>query len=110
MKSTIYAFILVAIAPLLSCQQIGYEAPDAVSIDICFEGDPSAYNLGQKCAEQLLNNGKSESTIQDMLLDIRAREYNIRTRVGDEAADTYINGFKTKLQEQGDTLYTTLFQ
>lgn len=92
-----------------ACQNIGYEADDAVSIDICFEGDPSAYNLGRQCAEQLIHNAKSESEIRDQLLDIRAREYNIRTKVNDEAADTYIAAFKAKLQESGDTLYTTLF-
>ena len=110
MKLAITPLLCSATILLTACQNVGYEAEDAVSLDICFEGDPSAYNLGRQCAEVLLKNGHRESEIQDMLLDIRAREYNIRTKVGNEAADTYISAFKTRLQESGDTLYNTLFK
>lgn len=109
MKSIIATILCIVALTITSCQQIGYEADDAVSIDICFEGDPSAYNLGRDCAELLLKRCVTESQIRDQLLDVRAREYNIRTRVGNEAADTYISAFQSRLRESGDTLYYTLF-
>ena len=109
MRLLLSTLLCTAAITLFSCQQIGFEADDAVSIDICFEGDPSAYNLGRQCADILLKSGKTESEIRDHLLDVRAREYNIRTRVSNEAADTYITAFKNRLRESGDTLYTTIF-
>lgn len=72
--------------------------------------DNQAYDLGRRCAMRLIRQCETESEVRDELLDIRAREYGIRSQVGDEAADAYLSGFKSALKESGDTLYGTLFE
>lgn len=72
--------------------------------------DNQAYDLGRSCALRLIRQCETESEVRDELLDIRAREYGIRSQVGDEAANAYLSGFKSALKESGDTLYGTLFE
>lgn len=69
-----------------------------------------AYDLGRRCAMRLIRQCETESAVRDELLDIRAREYSLRTQISDEAADAYLSGFKSALKESGDTLYATLFE
>ncbi len=67
------------------------------------------YNLGREQAVILLQQCKTTSAVRDKLIDIRAREYDIRTHNSDKAANAFINGFEVCLKESGDTLHSTLF-
>lgn len=62
------------------------------------------YKLGREHAARFSRECRTESDIRDGLLDINARIYNIRCRIGQDAADDYAQGFKAYLTEQGDTL------
>lgn len=70
----------------------------------------SAYDIGRSDAFDMLDRCKNTNAIRDQLLELRAREYNIRCRMGDAVADSYISGIETYLRENGDTLYETLFR
>lgn len=70
----------------------------------------SAHAIGRSDAANMLDRCKTTDAIRDQLLELRAREYNIRCRMGDAAADSYISGIETYLQESGDTLHDTLFR
>ncbi|MCM1081508.1 MAG: hypothetical protein NC343_07140 [Muribaculum sp.] len=43
------------------------------------------------------------------LLEIRAREYDYRTQIGDAEADAYIEAFESNLREINDSLADILF-
>lgn len=84
--------------------QTTVDAPSGVA-----GGCESAYDLGVKATQQMLENARTTNDIRNGLLDLRAREYSIRSQVGASAADAYINGIKSYLKEHSDTLYRTLF-
>lgn len=94
-----------------SVADIPEKQPASTTSDTKKEGSETpAYDLGRQCAMRLIRQCETESEIRDELLDIRAREHGLRTRVGTEAAEDYISGFKSALKESGDTLYKTLFE
>ncbi len=72
--------------------------------------DPSSepYRLGQDQALKI-HQCRSTTEQQDMLLDINARLTNIRGRIGEEAANDFLHGFRDRLTELGDTLAVSLF-
>lgn len=72
-------------------------------------GCEPAYDLGYRSAQRMLEQCGTASDIRNELLDLRAREYSIRTRLGADAADAYLIGIKAFLTERGDTLCRTLF-
>ncbi len=67
------------------------------------------YILGREHATKLHTQLTTTEEIQNELLDINARAYNIRNRIGQQAADDYLAGIRDYLQECSDTLATTLF-
>jgi len=95
---------LTAIIFLASCGNSNRTIPDSIAPE-----DSSAYNIGRNNARILLEKCTTETDIRRELLDMRARETNIRSRVGPKAADAYILGIKSYLIESGDTLASTLF-
>ena len=60
-------------------------------------------------AQRMLEQCTTTDMIRCELLDIRAREALIRSRMYPEAAQAYIQGFRHYIQESGDTLANTLF-
>lgn len=68
-----------------------------------------AYDLGFRAASRMLSRCRTDNEIRNELLDLRAREYAIRTQVGSGAADAYINGIRTCIEQQSDTLAEVLF-
>lgn len=80
----------------------------AYSINIA-PADSSAYRLGQQNAQSMLQECHNTNQIRDRLLEIRARETSIRTRISPSSADAFIYGFRTYLTESGDTLANTIF-
>lgn len=59
-------------------------------------------------AEFLVNGCHNDDERALMLLDVRARESNIRSRLGDNAADAYIKGFKHSLRLNSDSLSSVI--
>lgn len=72
--------------------------------------DPSSepYRLGREQAMKI-HQCRSTNEQRDMLLDINARLTNIRSRIGEEAANDFLHGFRDHLTELGDTLSVSLF-
>ncbi len=83
---------------------------DTTTEDIEIEKRDSAiYRLGRAHAQRMLEQCTTTDMIRCELLDIRAREALIRSRMYPEAAQAYIQGFRHYIQESGDTLANTLF-
>lgn len=51
----------------------------------------------------------SQSALEYQLLEIRAREYDYRTQMGDAQADAYIEAFETNLRLANDSLANLIF-
>lgn len=91
-------------------QPAAQPAPDAAA-DAAEDGDfDKAYDLGFRAASRMLSRCRTDNEIRNELLDLRAREYAIRSQVGSGAADAYIKGIHTCIEQQSDTLAATLFQ
>ncbi len=74
------------------------------------DGDfDKACDLGFRAASRMLSRCRTDNEIRNELLDLRAREYAIRTQVGSGAADAYLKGIRTCIEQQSDTLATVLF-
>lgn len=71
--------------------------------------DSKPYQLGRRHAADMLQQCRTQDEIRDRLLDINARTTNIRRRIGAEAADNYLQGFRSYLTERGDTLANAIF-
>jgi len=86
------------------------DTTDTTTEDIKIEKRDSAiYRLGRAHAQRMLEQCTTTDMIRNELLDIRAREALIRSRMYPEAAQAYIQGFRHYIQESGDTLANTLF-
>lgn len=71
--------------------------------------DHKAYTLGQEHAEVIISMRDDESSLQDALLDVRARITNIHDRIGAQAAADYERGFVDYITEKDDSLARVLF-
>lgn len=76
------------------------------SKDVDVSSEP--YRLGREHATRLHVQCKTESEVRDELLDVNARIYAIRCRIGEDAANDYVQGFKAYLKEVGDTLASVM--
>ena len=80
---------------------------DTTTEDIEIEKRDSAiYRLGRAHAQRMLEQCATTDMIRSELLDIRAREALIRSRMYPEAAQAYIQGFRHYIQESGTRLQT----
>lgn len=71
--------------------------------------DRKAYTLGQEHAEIIVSLRDNESSLQDALLDVRARITNIHDRISAQAAADYERGFVEYITEHDDSLARVLF-
>lgn len=71
--------------------------------------DSSLYQMGQRHAADLLENYTDDDDLGERLLEIRAREANIRTRVDNDAADAYLYGFTSYIADRDPVMATRLF-
>lgn len=101
-----------AIAVVISISSLiwhRYEATAGIPRDAhVAPADTSAWYLGMEHAEFLVNGCHNDDERALMLLDVRARESNIRSRLGDNAADAYIKGFKHSLRLNSDSLSSVI--
>lgn len=52
----------------------------------------------------------SPTAIEKELLEIRAREYEYRTQIGDTQADAYIKAFESGIKQADDSLARLIFE
>lgn len=71
--------------------------------------DRKAYSLGQEHAEAVVKLRGDEASLQDALLDVRARMTNIRARLGAQAQADYERGFVDYIKANDDSLARVLF-
>lgn len=69
-----------------------------------------AYRQGRSDVGRLIDKKNTREDVCDLLLEMRAREFEIQTNVGVRSAESYLKGVEEALKESGDTLYTTLFK
>lgn len=79
------------------------DVPVPVGIVIA-KADTAAWNLGTEHAVAFVRECVDDDERGLRLLDIRARESNIRARIGKSAADAYVAGFEYQLRQQSDSL------
>lgn len=70
--------------------------------------DTSAWMLGSEHAADFVRECGDDDARGLRLLEIRARESNIRSRVGSSAADAYIDGFEYSLRQLSDSLASVI--
>lgn len=71
--------------------------------------DSALYKMGQRHAAYMLSGSTHNDTICAKLLDIRARETDIRNRVDNDAADAYILGFQHFIIKENPELADSIF-
>ncbi|MDE6249664.1 MAG: hypothetical protein K2M29_08150 [Paramuribaculum sp.] len=79
---------------------------DNITVAPC---DSDAYLRGVDDATALLEVVSDSHRLHDGLLEVRARETQIRTTERPEAANAYIKGFRHHIQAHNDTLARILF-
>lgn len=71
--------------------------------------DREAYALGEKHAANLLKSADDEDSVQEGLLDIRARISNIESNLGRQSAVDYERGFTDYVRKNCDSLARIIF-
>lgn len=71
--------------------------------------DREAYALGEKHAMNLLKSAHDEDSVQEGLLDIRARMSNIESNLGCQSAVDYERGFTDYVRKNCDSLARIIF-
>lgn len=66
--------------------------------------DPEAYALGEAHAQRLIDAEPDTAAMSSCLLDVRTRETDLRHRLGDAAADSYIEGFESYVRANDPSL------
>lgn len=66
--------------------------------------DKEAYELGEQHAREAITLVDDEPALQELLLDVRARQTNIRMNLGAQAAADYERGFTRFIKANSDTL------
>ena len=71
--------------------------------------DPEAYSLGETHAREFLDCAGDTAVMCVCLLDVRTRETDFRRRLGDEAADSYVDGFVNYITDNDPKLAASIF-
>lgn len=71
--------------------------------------DHKAYALGQEYGRKVVDLRDDEPSLQDALLDVRARITNIHDRLGAQASTDYERGFVDYIKANDDSLARVLF-
>lgn len=106
---------LALISVMASCgskdadESASTDAPATVTELEIAPRDSSLYQMGRRHAAYLLSHYDHPDSISAQLLEIRARETDIRTRVDDSAADAYVYGFTTYITENDKALSDSIF-
>lgn len=81
----------------------------AIPPDVVVTGaDTSAWLMGREHAAALAAECATDDERGLRLLDVRARETNIRARIGNSAADAYVSGFEHGLRAASDSLASVI--
>lgn len=112
MKQLIYTCAALATAALLqacSCSggERGVEVTEhSLTIDTMEVAprDSDLYEMGRRHAAYIINNHTHPDSIGKQLLEIRARETEIRRRVDETASRTYIYGVERYIRENSPEL------
>lgn len=76
---------------------------------IVLGADSTAWFLGEEHARALVRECRNDDERALRLLDVRARETNIRSRLGNTAANAYVGGFEYGLRAASDSLARVIF-
>lgn len=110
-RATISA-IAMALAASLIVSIAGHFRPSsdpAIPPEVVVTGaDTSAWLMGKEHASALVTECSDDDERGLRLLDIRARETNLRSRIGDSAADAYVSGFEHGLRAASDSLASVI--
>lgn len=68
-----------------------------------------AYELGRKHGSNLVSDPCDEESLQDSLLDVRARIYHISVTVGKPQAEEYERGFTDAVKDGDPALAARIF-
>lgn len=71
--------------------------------------DSSVFFMGRRHAARMLDNHSHHDSICNELLELRARENDIRTRIDDDAANAYVAGIRAQIIESNTALADSLF-
>lgn len=104
-RLTLCATALAAVISIFAGMASSSEQRDAAQAT-----DSEAWALGRRHAAALVRECADDDQRALRLLDVRARETNIRSRIGDAAADDYIRGFEEGLRENSDSLARVILQ
>lgn len=102
-----FLLILPVLLPIVCACGGGHSSNDkTVVID---ERDSGAYRLGLDHGRILVEEKKAVDSINDFLLEVRARETNIRSLLRESAGDAYVKGFQEYVRSHNDSLARELF-
>ena len=81
--------------------EVPYETMETMEIA---PRDSDLYEMGRRHAAYIINNHSHPDSIGKLLLEIRARETELRRRVDDMAARAYIYGVERYISENSSAL------
>lgn len=108
-----YRFLLFSCllaACLLSCNR-EKESSDSRNVDKTeiAPRDKDVYDMGRRHAAYIINHYSYSDSLAYQLLEIRARETELATRVDRQAADAYIAGFTQYVRSEAPELADSIF-
>lgn len=71
--------------------------------------DKDIYDMGRRHAAYIINHYLYSDSLGYQLLEVRARETELTTRVDRKAADAYIAGFSNYIKEEAPELADSIF-
>lgn len=101
--------LAAAVSVIVSAVNHFTAVPDTIPAEkVILGADTAAWHLGSEHAAALVAECDNDDERGLRLLDVRARESNIRMRLGDSAADAYIDGFEYSLRQHSDSLASVI--
>lgn len=100
--------LLILIVLSLIISVFGCRKDNGTRTVIIDKRDSGAYKLGMRHGGMLLEL-TTEDSVQDFLLEVRARETNIRARLRNSAGEAYVEGFKDYVKAHSDSMAKVLF-
>lgn len=107
-RLTLMATAIAALISVIANATEGDDGQSAPSIPEVNPLDPR--DLGRQHAAGLVSECHDDDERALRLLDVRARETIIRTRIGFEAADEYVAGFEEGLRQYSDSLARVILE
>lgn len=104
MRHSYFISVIFCIATLIAGCSGSPKEKSPVGVAAERTADLEVFKLGSEDAHKMLDKCQTITEIEQELLDVKARIHLINTRVGDDAARAYTEGFESYIRENNDSI------